>query len=49
MNNKNKNERDFAPLSQVHNLATCNRKFAIWQLYNLAKVRKLLDHETYFS
>ena len=32
----NKNERDFAPWSQVHNLATCNRKFAIWQLGNFA-------------
>ena len=31
----NKNERDFAPWSQVHNLATCNRKFAIWQFGNL--------------
>ena len=30
----NKNERDFAPWSQVHNLATCN--LAIWQLGNLA-------------
>ena len=33
---ENKNERDFAPWSQVHNLATCNHKFAIWQLGNLA-------------
>ena len=35
----NKNERDFAPWSQVYNLATCNWDFgnlAIWQLGNLA-------------
>ena len=30
----NKNERDFAPWSQIHNLATCN--LATWQFGNLA-------------
>ena len=31
---KNKNERDFAPWSQVHNLATCN--FQFWQLWQFS-------------
>ena len=31
---KNKNKRDFAPWSQVHNLATCN--FQFWQLSTLS-------------
>ena len=44
---ENKNERDFAPWSQVHNLATCNLaswqfgKLAIWQFGNLARNAEL--------